>query len=90
MPNSKTIDLCCELSGLGSISSAYTQYLILNVTTCECHQFLIHCTCILVDEECMLCDNLVNCQFIPCGHTVMCMDCGKRTKKCPQCKVRDG
>ena len=37
--------------------------------------------------ECKLCDNPANCKFLPCGHTVMCMECGERSKKCVECKV---
>ena len=41
----------------------------------------------ILEEECILCYAPANCRFIPCGHAVMCMECGRRTKKCPECKV---
>ena len=38
---------------------------------------------------CILCDNLANLKFEPCGDTIMCSECANHTraKKCPWCKV---
>lgn len=37
--------------------------------------------------QCLLCDELVDVRFEPCGHAVVCTKCAERAKKCPSCKV---
>ena len=39
-------------------------------------------------ELCVLCENLADVKFEPCGHVTMCSDCADRAKRCPVCKVQ--
>jgi hypothetical protein len=32
----------------------------------------------------------VSCMFLPCEHTVCCLECAQRTKRCPECKQTIG
>ena len=36
---------------------------------------------------CFVCEATQLVRFKPCDHTVVCMDCAARVKKCPNCKV---
>jgi len=39
-------------------------------------------------DICKICFvNSINCVVIPCGHFANCLDCGKRLKKCPICRI---
>ena len=38
--------------------------------------------------ECGVCSEVVApITFMPCGHTVVCLDCSSRMKKCLECKL---
>ena len=39
------------------------------------------------DKECILCEGEVDVVLRPCNHAVVCRECSKRAKKCPQCRV---
>ena len=36
---------------------------------------------------CMVCEDVCDVQFVPCGHVMVCSECGHRIKRCPLCKV---
>ncbi|XP_032233769.2 E3 ubiquitin-protein ligase MIB2 isoform X1 [Nematostella vectensis] len=40
-----------------------------------------------VAVQCCLCDKSVDCKFMPCGHSIVCYECGNMFKKCYKCKV---
>ena len=39
------------------------------------------------DNSCCLCDNVINVQLSPCGHSVMCSHHAGMAKRCPECNV---
>lgn len=41
-------------------------------------------------SDCIMCDNKANIRFNPCGHSVLCDECGQRATRCPEkgCGVR--
>ena len=81
----------CSVNGVSiSLSCYYDSRLACNYLTL-CHSDAAHVFVSMVtaaeDNVCILCDSPADCQFVPCGHAVMCLGCGERTKKCPHCKV---
>lgn len=44
-------------------------------------------TVISSTQECFLCESSVLVRFQPCGHSSLCNVCGKKAKRCPECKV---
>lgn len=40
-----------------------------------------------VEDACIFCyEREFDCVFVPCGHQVCCLDCGKHLTECPMCK----